>query len=404
MMKNKIEPFAHGVSMLGLKVGASVMPLPWPKPFEGENPSLDMCQYIIKQKRKRILFVTSKTPVRMGLVQPLIDALEAGGVTVTVHDEIKPDPTVESIEAAVKILKENNCDSVLALGGGSCIDAAKVIAARGKNDKTILKMAGLFRVSKGMLPLYAVPTTAGTGSEVTTAAVVLDPEGERKLAIVDPRLMPRAAALDGKLMLGLPPHITAATGMDALTHAVEAYVSKNALRRTDKMAVEAIQLIMTNLETAVADGKNIEARQNMARASHLAGKAFTQVGLGYVHGISHNFGALYHIPHGRANAIVMPYVLDYSLPKCADRLAKLARAADIGDPDDSHVILATAFIARIRQMNKTFDIPTQLAELKAEDIPRIAKAARDEARFTYAVPLYMSQKDCESVITQMLVI
>jgi alcohol dehydrogenase len=232
----------------------------------------------------------------MGLVQSLIDVLEAGGVTVTVHDEIKPDPTVESIEAAVKILKENNCDSVLALGGDSCIDAAKVIAVRGKNDKTILKMAGLFRVSKGMLPLYAVPTTAGTGSEVTTAAVALDPEGERKLAIVDPRVMPRAAALDGTLMLGLPPHITAATGMDALTHAVEAYVSKNALRRTDKMAVEAVQLIMTNLETAVADGKNVEARQNMARASRLAGKAFTQVGLGYLHGISHNFGALYHIP------------------------------------------------------------------------------------------------------------
>lgn len=402
-MKTRIEPFVHGVSMLGLKAGAAVMPLPWPRTFEGENPSIDLCRLIVEKKRKSVLFVTSKTPVRTGLVQPLIDELEAGGVKVTVYDEIKPDPTVEGIEAAVAVLKANDCDSVLALGGGSCIDAAKVIAARGRNDKPILKMTGMFRVTKGILPLYAIPTTAGTGSEVTIAAVVSDPEGQRKLPVVDPRLMPRAVALDGKLMLGVPDHITAATGMDALTHAVEAYISKNALKRTDEMAVEATQLIMANLETAVADGKNVEARQNMARASHLAGKAFTQAGVGYVHAIAHNFGALYHIPHGRANAIVMPYVLDYSLPKCASRLAQLARACDMGELDDSHETLAKLFITRIRQMNKAFDIPTQLDELKAEDIPRIAKAARQEARFTYAVPRYMSQKICEKIVGRMLV-
>jgi alcohol dehydrogenase class IV len=402
-MKAKFEPFAHGASMLGLKAGAAVMPLPWPKPFEGQNPSLDLCRYIIKQKRKSLLFVTSKTPVRTGLVQPLIDELEAGGVKVTLFDQIKPDPTVEIIESVVTILKDNQCDSVLALGGGSCIDAAKVIAARGKNKKSILKMAGLFRVTKGMLPLYAVPTTAGTGSEVTTAAVVLDPVGERKLAVVDPRLMPRAAALDGKLMLGVPQHTTAITGIDALTHAVEAFVSRNALRRTDKMAIEAVQLIMANLETAYADGSNVEARQNMARASHLAGKAFTQVGLGYVHAIAHKFGALYHTPHGRANAIVMPHVLDYSLPKCAGRLAKLARASNIGTEDQSKEERAKLFIARIRELNESFGIPSQLVDLKAEDIPRIAKAAREEARFTYAVPRYMNRKNCEDVIAKMLV-
>lgn len=402
-MKTRFEPFAHGVSMRGLKAAAAVMPLPWPKPFEGDNPSLDLCRYIIKQKRKSLLFITSKTPVRTGLVQPLIDELESAGIKVTLFDEIKPDPTVELIETVVEILKANECDSVLALGGGSCIDAAKVIAARGKNKKSIIKMAGLFRVSKGMLPLYAIPTTAGTGSEVTTAAVVLDPIGERKLAIVDPRLMPRAAALDGNLMLGVPQHTTAITGIDALTHAVEAFVSKNALRRTDKMAIEATQLIMANLETAYADGSNVQARQNMARASHLAGKAFTQVGLGYVHAIAHKLGALYHTPHGRANAIVMPHVLDYSLPKCAGRLAKLARACDMGNAGDDKETLAKLFIARIRELNETFGIPSQLEDLKAEDIPRIAKAAREEARFTYAVPRYMSRKNCEEVVSRMLV-
>lgn len=403
-MKGKLEPYVHGVSMKGLKAGTAVMPMRWPKTFEGDEPSLDLCRYIIKKGKKKLLFVTSKTPVRTGLVQPLIDELNKGGVEVIVHDEIKPDPTVEAIEAAVKILKENECDSIIALGGGSCIDAAKVIAARGKNKKSILKMTGMFRVSKGMLPLYAIPTTAGTGSEVTIAAVVSDPEAQRKLPILDPRLMPRATALDGRLMLGVPQHTTAATGMDALTHAVEAFISKNAFDHTDVMALEATKLIMENLETVYEDGGNVAGRQAMARASNLAGMAFTQAGVGYVHAIAHNFGALYHIPHGRANAIVMPYVLDFSLKKCAKRLARLARECGIGDEVMSAEERAGLFIQRIRDMNEKFGIPTQLEELKSEDIPRIASAAREEARFTYAVPRYMKQKTCERVVSQMLVV
>ena len=164
-----------------------------------------------------------------------------------------------------------------------------------------------------------------------------------------------------------------------------------------------MRLILAHLETAVADGSNLEARQAMARASHLAGKAFTQAGVGYVHGIAHNFGALYHVPHGRANAIVMPYVLDYSLPKCAKRLARLARECGIGDEQMSVEERARLFIARIREMNRTFQIPEKLDALRKEDIPRIAKAARAEARFTYAVPRYMRQSSCERVVSQMLV-
>ncbi len=402
-MKKKLESYLHGVSMRGLKVGAKVMPLRWPKVFEGEEPALEMCRYIIRKGRKRILFVTSKTPVRTGLVQPLIDELEKGGAKVFVHDKIKPDPTIAQIEEAVDILFDKKCDSIIVLGGGSCIDAAKVIAARGRNPKkSIAKMTGLFRVTRGMLPLYAVPTTAGTGSEVSVGAVVTDPDRQRKLPIMDPRLMPHGAALDGSLMLGVPVDTTAATGMDALTHAVEAFVSKNALKRTDRFAIEATQLILANLEDVVADGQNLKARQNMARASYLAGKAFTQVGVGYVHAIAHNFGALYHVPHGRANAIVMPYVLEYSLPKCAGRLAKLARACGIGDPGAGKEELARAFIARIRELNAKFNIPEKLDDLKSRDIPRIATAAREEARFTYAVPRYMDQAACEKVVSKML--
>jgi alcohol dehydrogenase len=300
------------------------------------------------------------------------------------------------------MLMENGCQAILAVGGGSPIDAAKMIGARAKNNKPVVKLTGLLRVHKGMLPLYAVPTTAGTGSEVTIAAVVSDTANKRKVAAMDLRLLPKAAALDGALMTGLPAHITAATGMDALTHAVESFVSRNAMKKTDEKALEATQLVMKYLDTAVTDGSNLEARQKMARASHLAGIAFTQAGVGYVHGIAHKFGALYHTPHGLANAIVMPHVLDFSLPNCADRLAILARACGIGEKGADDVHLARAFIARIREMNAKFGIPTQLAALKATDIPEVARSAIAEARFTYAVPRYMSQPVAESVIKNLL--
>ncbi len=399
-----IEPYVHGVSMKGLKVGTAMMPFKWPKTFEGESPSVEMCRYIVdKGWHKSLLFISSKTPVRTGLIQPMLDVLEAGGIQVTVYDDVKPDPTLEQIEATVTVLNANRCDGVIALGGGSVIDAAKAVAARGKNPKkTILDMTGMFRVTRGTLPLYAVPTTAGTGSEVTIAAVVTDTKAQRKLPMLDPRLMPRLAALDGGLMLGVPQHVTAATGMDALTHAVEAFISGNAMKRTDVLALEAVRLIMQHLETAVEDGQNLEARQAMARASYLAGKAFTQAGVGYVHAIAHNFGALYHVPHGRANAIVMPYVLDYSKPRCAKRLARLAREAGIGDEVMSADERADLFIQRIRAMNAKFGIPDTVAELRAEDIPRIAQAARAEARWTYAVPRYMRRHTCEWIVGKML--
>lgn len=401
-MNTTLESYVHGVFMRGQKIGAAVMPYRWPRIFEGDEPALDLCRHMLNRKHRSIFFVTSKTPVRTGLIDPLVACLREGGVRVAVYDDIRPDPSIDDIEVAVAELKKQGCDAVLALGGGSVIDAAKVIAARARNNKPILKMTGMFRVSKGMLPLYAVPTTAGTGSEVTIVAVVSDLAKQRKLPLMDPRLMPRAAALDGSLMTGVPADITAATGMDALTHAVESFISKNATARTDSLALEATQLIMANLATAVSDGSNIEARQALARAAYLAGKAFTQAGVGYVHAIAHNFGGIYHIAHGRANAIILPYVLAFSMPQCAQRLSTLAVACGVGSHQSDPESNAQQFIARICQMNRSFGIPETVAELKTTDIPRIAKAARQEARFTYAVPRYMSRAQCEDLVAQML--
>ena len=341
--------------------------------------------------------------VKLGIIEPIKTELEKIGVMVFVYDGVQPDPTVDQIESGFDILKANGCDTILAIGGGSSIDAAKVIGARAKNNKPIGKMAGLFRVFRGMLPLYAVPTTAGTGSETTIAAVVSDPVTQRKFPIIDLKVMPSACALDGSIMTGLPAPITAATGMDALTHAVESYVSQNATKQTDKLAIEATQLIMQNLSSAYHDGSNIAARQAMAIASNLAGKAFTQAGVGYVHAIAHNFGALYHTPHGLANAIVMPYVLEYSKPNCAGRLAELAKACNIGDANASDEQLADGFINKIRQMKVEFGIPERLEALKQEDISQIAQAALREARFTYAVPRYLDKAGCEQLVSKMLI-
>jgi len=380
-----------------------ILPFNWPKIFDGPGSSLELCRHIAAEGHKKILLVTDSMLVKLGLLDAMKAELEKQGVTVVIFDGVMPDPTIEQIEAGVTVLKDNDCKAILAVGGGSSIDAAKVISARGKSDKPITKMTGLFKVFfSGTLPLYAVPTTAGTGSEVTIAAVVSDPEQQRKLPIMDLKLMPVAAALDGKLMTGLPAHITAATGMDALTHAVEAYISRNALKRTDVLAIEATQLIMANLATAVTDGTNVAARQAMTKASNLAGMAFTQAGVGYVHAIAHNFGALYHTPHGLANAIVMPYVLDYSKSKCADRLADLAKACNIGPAGGSDDLLAEAFIDRIREMKQEFNIPKTLKALQNKDISQIASAALKEARFTYAVPRYMDKATCEGLVGKML--
>ena len=309
---------------------------------------------------------------------------------------------MEQIENGLKVLRRERCQAVLAVGGGSSIDAAKVIAARATNDKSISAMEGMFKVFTAPMALYAIPTTAGTGSEVTVAAVVSDPARKKKSPIMDPKLVPMMAALDGALMTGLPPHITAATGMDALTHAVEAYISANALPETDGYALAATKLIMENLPRAVARGKDVKARQAMSFASYYAALAFTRAGVGYVHAISHNFGAFYHTPHGLANAIVMPYVLDFSKKNCVRKLARLGEVSGLRKKGDRPPTLANRFIEHIRALNAEFGIPDRLEALREADIPEIARNALKEAHYTYAVPRYMDQRTCEKLIAKML--
>ena len=384
-----------------LKVAAAVIPMPKPTLFSGADSSLELCQAIGQLGIKKVMIVSDEILVKIGLLNDITQKLNDLGIDFVIYDKILPDPTYTQVEDGLEVLKDNHCEAILAVGGGSPIDASKAIAARATNNKSIKKMAGLFKLRKAPLPFFAIPTTAGTGSEVTIVSVVSDPETHQKTPIIDPKLVPMMAALDGKLMLGLPPAVTAATGMDALTHAIESYISKNATAETEAYGLAATRLIMENLETAVKDGGNFEARQNMAMASYYAGLAFTKASVGYVHAIAHNFGALYKTPHGLANSIVLPHVLDFSKDEIIERLADLAVASNLKTGRESKTQLANKFIKKIRDMLKDFDIPEYLDDLKAEDIPHIAKLALEEAHMNYPVPKYMDQKVCEALIGKM---
>jgi alcohol dehydrogenase class IV len=402
MIPFALKVFFFKIWQFLLKITTPLLRFRTPELFEGAGSSLVLCEYIAKTGVKNLLIVTDAMLVKIGLLKPMQEKLTALGVSFTVYDGVLPNPTIEQIETGLTLLKQKQCTAILAIGGGSSIDAAKVIAARAKNPHKVVHMAGLLRVFFKPLPLYAVPTTAGTGSEVTIAAVVSDPASTRKFAIMDPSLVPLAAALDGALMTGLPAPITAATGMDALTHAVEAYVSRNRTAKTDAEALEATRLIMENLTEAVKNGSNVTARQNMALASFKAGVAFTTAGVGYVHAIAHNFGAYYHVPHGLANAIILPRVLDFSKPDCIPRLAQLAAVSGLKKGGESEAQLADAFIAKVRAMNADFGIPTQVDKLKESDIPAITDKALSEAHMFYAVPRYMDVAECQGFIRQML--
>jgi alcohol dehydrogenase len=400
-------PFALKVQVFRLfqfilKWATKLLTFRTPELFSGPGSSLQLCEHIARSGVTKLLVVTDGMLVKIGLLKPMQDKLAQLGVNHVVYDGVMPNPTIEQIETGLAMLKAEGCTAILAIGGGSSIDAAKVIAARARNPHKIVHMAGLMRVIFKPLPLYVVPTTAGTGSEVTIAAVVSDPSTTRKFAIMDPKLVPIAAALDGALMAGLPPPITAATGMDALTHAVEAYISRNHTPMTDAEALEATRLIMQNLPRAVKTGGDLEARQNMALASFKAGVAFTTAGVGYVHAIAHNFGAYYHVPHGLANAIILPRVLEFSKAECTARLARLAEVSGLKKGNETDAQLADAFIDRVRELNAEFGIPTQVDKLKDADVPAIADKALREAHWTYAVPRYMDKPQCEAFIRQML--
>lgn len=353
---------------------------------------------------KKPFIVTDATLVKTGILGKLTTILSNASIPFAVYDEVLPDPSFELCENGLAALKESQCDSVIALGGGSVIDAGKIIRMGATHKREIAKLTGLMPFRNAGLPYICIPTTAGTGSEATAAAVITDTSRHRKTTILDPRLPPDTAILDPALTTGLPPMMTAATGMDALTHAVEAYTNTLHYSDVEVQAIEAVRLIFSNLRTACENGANIEAREAMLRASHLAGCAFTRGFVGYVHAVAHRFGERYHIPHGLANAIALPYFLDRYRSACPQRLADLAAAAGLsrGANDMDSESPALSFVEAVRSLNRDIGIPAKADFLKEEDVAGIAADAFREAHGTpYPLPVVMDSAELEGILHSM---
>jgi alcohol dehydrogenase class IV len=405
-MANLISDMARSVGLPNLKRAAGVLtrrlPIPQPILLVGPGVSGRLGQAIADFGHRQVMIVTDAVIHTLGLMAPLTDALTAAGTPFVVFDQITPDAPIALVEQGIAVFVAQRCDAIVAFGGGSVIDAAKAIALCAANGKHPRQLVGYFKAKHGPVPIYAVPTTAGTGSEVTVAAVVEDTEHGSKLVIADTRIVPDMAALDPCLMTGLPPHITAATGMDALTHAVEAYIGGWGTATTDRLALAAVGLVYRQLPLAYRDGGNLAARETMALASTYAGLAFTRANVGNVHAIAHQLGGKYHIAHGLANAIMLPGVLRFSSPEIRPKLAVLAQRAGLGEAHEGQEALADRFLDSVEALNDSLGIPRLLAALREADIPALAEAACWEADSHYPVPRRMTQAACEALLRAVL--
>lgn len=375
--------------------------LNWDEPYllKGEGAVKKLPALVKSKGIDNVLIVTDKGLMGLGLLNGMLGEMDKHGVKYVIYDGVQPNPTIDNIEEARRIYLKNGCKGIIAFGGGSPMDCAKAAGARVTNpNKSVVAMRGQLKIVHKLPPFFAVPTTAGTGSEVTLAAVVSNPETHEKNAINDPKLRPKYAVLDPELTLGLPPHITSTTGMDALTHAVEAYIGRSNVPSTEKYAEDATRLIFENLEKVYANGKDVEARENMLVASYWAGMAFTRAYVGYVHAIAHNLGGLYGTPHGLANAVILPYVLEYFGESAYARLAKLADVAGITEAGMTDEEKAKLFIKKIKEMNENMNIPEHFEFIEDKDIPTLVERALKEANPLYPVPKIMDERDCREVI------
>lgn len=401
-----LQKLFYQILMLGLKVAVKFIPQPQPIIYSGKNSALELAQLIINQDYKRVLIVTDAVLNRLGIANDFCQLLTENNIEFVIFDQVTPDPSEQVIDEGIKQALSTQCDLVLGIGGGSSLDAAKMIAVlsqpNSKLKQSVKSVAGILKIKRRGLPLFLLPTTSGTGSEVTMAAVITDSGHQTKSLVISPKMMPLATALDPVLMQGMPAKITADTGFDALTHAIESYLSTHANEQTNLYALIAIKLIFKQLPIAYKNGEDLAARQSMAIASCYAGLAFTKAGLGYVHAISHQIGAKYHSPHGLTNAVILPVVLNFNLDACKQRLAILAK--EIGLPTGilNDAQAAALFIDAVKTLQHDVGIPNKLACIKLGDINELVKAALKEAHYLYPVPKYLDKSQCRKIITQLM--
>lgn len=360
------------------------------------NSVQDIPQIIKSKKINRVLLVTDKSIKELGITESLEEQLRGNDIYYCLFDDVISNPTINNVESARKVYLENKCEALIAFGGGSAIDCAKAVGARiAKPKQTIQNMVGILRIFRRIPLLIAIPTTAGTGSETTVATVITDTETKQKYMISDFPLIPKYAVLDPEVTKSLPPSITASTGMDVLVHAIEAYIGNSTTKKTREQALKATFLVYENILEAYNNGENLIARKNMLEASYLAGCAFTVSYVGYCHAISHTLSGMYNTPHGLANAVLIPYVLDVYGPKIYKKLKELALVAKVCSKDDSEEVAAKLFIQSIRDLNNKMGIGNKIPEIRKEDIEKLSSYADSEANPVYPVPVLMNAKELQ---------
>lgn len=386
-----------------MRVAMYFVPYNKPQIFYGEKATYDMARDIAASGHKKVLVVSDQGVMKLGLCDITFSALVANGVEFAVFDKTVANPTIENAQDGLEEYQENHCTAIIAIGGGSAIDCAKAIGALATNPKkSIRQMRGILKVRHALPPLYVIPTTSGTGSETTLAAVIVDAHTKEKFALVDPKLVPKFAVLDPNMTLSLPPFLTASTGMDALTHAVESFIGRCNTHETKEYAIHATKLIFENLETAFCHPNDLKARQNMMTAAFEAGLAFTRAYVGNVHAVAHTLGGQYNTPHGFANAVILPKVLSFYGKKIYKKIGALCDAIGIFPDLVTNEEKTFAFIQKIKDMNKTFGFPDYIKELKKEDIPKLIRRAKKEANPLYPVPMIFMDKEFACIYHSLL--
>lgn len=372
--------------------------------YTGNDSIFKLVKELKKIKVKKVFIATDKNISNLNLAGNLLNTLKVNNIDYYLFDEIESDPCIDTVEKGFLLYNKNECDAMIGIGGGSVLDCAKVIGARVSDPKrSIMKLKKLIGgVKKFNIPFMAIPTTSGTGSENTLYALITDKKTKKKHVLFSNKYVPTHVAIDANLTVNLPLNITAYTAMDALTHAIESYVSISSkfFKKDKQQALEASKMILENLEKVYKEPTNLKYRENMAIASYKAGLGFRRISIGYVHNFAHRMGEFYHIPHGLANAIILPYILEFIVNKVSKPLSEIALCAKLGSKSDNEIVLATKLIDKIKYLNKIMKIPNRIKEIKEDDYPVLIKRILKES-YMCGNPKLMSKKDVKEMLDQL---
>jgi len=384
----------------GLYLVSFLIPWKFPKVIKTYDSPNELVSLLKKNEVKSILMVSDQSLVKLHLIDPFISLCEQHTITVVLYDKVVPNPTLDNVEEGYALALKHNVEWLVAIGGGSVMDAAKAIGVKMVRKTPLKKLKGIFKVIKPIPPLVCIPTTAGTGSETTVASVLSDPLTKEKFAISDPALFPHTAILDPTLLQSLPPFILASTGMDALTHGIESYLNQNHTQQSKLDALESMDIVFKHLLKAYQE-QSLFDKEQMLWASFLAGRSFTRAYVGYVHGLAHQLGAFYHVPHGVANAMLLPHVLRTYGASIHPQLASLYVRFIDSTSTLPLSLQAQALIETIEGMNEKMNIPQTLESLNDDDLDMIVAHALQEVHPTYPVPRFMSADELKSILLKL---